>query len=169
MPSDVFMSVPTWSSSPSWRLMLVDQEGIVGYALGALNSQSFFDRYETEWRPQLCAEFPDPIGSPESWSRVEEVYHLYHHPDYFCPEPYEAYPSHLHIDLLARAQGLGYGRRMIQELIARLRARGSAGVHLGMSAVNDRAYGFYRRLGFEELCRQGSGVNGSIYMGMKLQ
>jgi ribosomal protein S18 acetylase RimI-like enzyme len=37
-----------------------------------------------------------------------------------------------------------------------------------MSAVNDAAYAFYRRLGFEELARQGEGVDGSIYLGKRL-
>jgi ribosomal protein S18 acetylase RimI-like enzyme len=57
---------------------------------------------------------------------------------------------------------------MIDELVSRLRGQGSPGVHLGMSAVNDRAYAFYRALGFEELCRDGTGDTGSIYMGMRL-
>jgi hypothetical protein len=42
-----------------------------------------------------------------------KIYHDYHHPDVYCPEPYELYPSHLHIDLLPRAQGRGWGRRMM--------------------------------------------------------
>jgi ribosomal protein S18 acetylase RimI-like enzyme len=96
------------------------------------------------------------------------IHHLYHHPDYFYPEPYDAYPSHLHIDLLPRVQGQGYGRELMGQLLERLRERGSPGVHLGMSAVNDRAYGFYRALGFSELAREGSGESGSIYMGLRL-
>ena len=58
---------------------------------------------------------------------MQQVHHSYHHPDYFCPEPYEAYPSHLHIDLLPRAQGRGYGRRMIEQIMETLRAARLAG------------------------------------------
>ncbi len=157
---------PYLEFEPDLALMLEDDEGVSGYALGAFDSRRFYERYEREWRPRLCREFPAPTGDPKSWSRVEAVYHLYHHPDYTCPEPYDAYPSHLHIDLLARARGRGHGRRMIEELLDRLRQRGSPGVHLGMSAVNESAYAFYRGLGFEELLREGSGEEGSIYMGM---
>ena len=159
---------PYLKFEPELALILTDHEGIAGYALAAFDSRAFFARYEREWRPALCARFPDPSGPPESWSRVEAVYHLYHHPDYFCPEPYACYPSHLHIDLLERVQGRGWGRRMINELLARLRQRGSAGVHLGMSALNHPAYEFYRALGFTELCRQGTGDSAGIYLGMRL-
>ncbi len=117
----------------------------------------------------LCAQFPDPQGDPSSWTRVQMVHSWYHHPDYTMPEPYEAYPSHLHIDLLARAQGRGYGRRMMEEVMDRLRQDGSPGAHLGVSMMNVRALGFYRRLGFQELLRVGEGKDGCIYMGKKLQ
>lgn len=150
--------------SPELALMLEDDLGVCGYALGALDSRSFFDRYEQDLRPGLCDRFPQPQGDASQWNRVQEVYDTYHHPDYFCPEPYDEYPSHLHIDLLPRAQGQGWGKQMIHELLRRLRALHSPGVHLGMSERNQSAYGFYRALGFAELVRH----DGAIYLGMRL-
>jgi ribosomal protein S18 acetylase RimI-like enzyme len=160
---------PYLAFEPELALMLEDEQGICGYTLGALDSRAFYARYETEWRPQLCARYPDPQGDPAHWTRVQEVYSWYHHPDYFCPDPYETYPSHLHIDLLPHAQGRGYGRRMIERLLDLLRARGSAGVHLGVRPLNTRAIGFYRRLGFRELARVGTGNDASVYMGLDLR
>jgi ribosomal protein S18 acetylase RimI-like enzyme len=160
---------PYLAFEPELALMLEDEQGICGYTLGALDSRAFYARYETEWRPQLCARYPDPQGDPAHWTRVQEVYSWYHHPDYFCPDPYETYPSHLHIDLLPHAQGRGYGRRMIERLLDLLRARGSAGVHLGVRPLNTRAIGFYRRLGFRELARVGRGNDASVYMGLDLR
>jgi ribosomal protein S18 acetylase RimI-like enzyme len=107
------------------------------------------------------------VANPSSWTRVQQAYHAYHHPDYFCPEPYEDYPSHLHIDLLPRAQGRGYGRRMMETLIERLRQRGSRGAHLGVNVLNTRAYAFYRRLGFHELTRVGTPSDGCVYLGLR--
>jgi ribosomal protein S18 acetylase RimI-like enzyme len=152
---------------PDLSLILEDEQGLCGYALGALDSHAFYARYEAEWRPDLCARFPAPEGDPSGWTRVQQVYHSYHHPDYFCPEPYDCYPSHLHIDLLPRAQGRGHGRRMIERILDTLRARGSPGVHLGVSTLNTRAFGFYQHLGFRELMRVGSGPDECIYMGRK--
>jgi len=45
---------------------------------------------------------PEPTGDPTQWTRAQQVHSWYHHPDYFMPEPYDNYPSHLHIDLLER-------------------------------------------------------------------
>jgi ribosomal protein S18 acetylase RimI-like enzyme len=159
---------PYLAFEPELSLILEDERGICGYALGALDSRAFYARSDAEWRPVLCASFPEPSGDPRHWTRVQHVHHSYHHPDYFCPEPYEAYPSHLHIDVLPRAQGRGYGRRMVEQLIAGVRARSSAGVHLGVSMLNTRAQGFYRRLGFRELVRVGEGREGIVYMGLRL-
>ena len=153
---------------PELSLILEDDEGICGYALGAFDSRVFYDRYEKEWRPGLGVRFPAPANDPRAWTRLEQVYHCYHHPDYFCPEPYAAYPSHLHIDLLPRAQGRGHGRRMLEEVMTLLARRGSPGVHLGVSVLNARAIGFYKRLGFDELTRAGTGEHACLYMGKTL-
>jgi ribosomal protein S18 acetylase RimI-like enzyme len=153
---------------PELALMLEDDQGVCGYALGALNSRTFYERYEKEWRPELCSRFPAPIGDPSSWTRVEAVHYLYHHPDYFCPEPYEEYPAHLHIDLIGRAHRQGHGTQMMSRLIDRMRAKGAPGVHLGMASSNERAHRFYLKLGFADLCRQGVGDDEVLYMGKRL-
>ncbi|HXW05716.1 MAG TPA: GNAT family N-acetyltransferase [Vicinamibacterales bacterium] len=156
---------PYLAFEPDLSLVLEDDRGLCGYALAALDSRAFYARYDTEWRPRLCAQFPEPHGNPDAWTRVQHVYHAYHHPDYFCPEPYAAYPSHLHIDLLPRAQGRGFGRLMLDQVMDRLRQRGSPGAHLGVSPLNARAIGFYLRLGFSELVRTGTPEDGCVYMG----
>ncbi len=159
---------PYLAFAPELGLILEDADGVCGYALAALDSRAFYRRYDAEWRPDLCARYPDPQGDPATWTRVQEVHSWYHHPDYFCPEPYEQYPSHLHIDLLPRAQGRGHGRRMMEEIMIRLREAGSPGVHLGMWARNTRAHAFYLRLGFHELALVGSPEEGSRYLGRRL-
>lgn len=159
---------PYLAFEPEFAFILEDISGICGYALGALDSRSFYGRYEKEWRPSLCARFPEPKGDPASWSRVQTVHSWYHHPDYFCPEPYEEYPSHLHIDLLGRAQGRGWGRRLMQQVMDRLRQRGSPGAHLGVTTRNQRALAFYHHLGFHELTRIPDPSTTVIYLGLKL-
>ncbi len=153
---------------PELALMLEDESGICGYALGALNSRTFYERYEREWRPELCARFPAPTADPSNWTRAQSVHYVYHHPEYFCPEPYEVYPAHMHIDLMPRVHRQGHGTRMMNQLMERLRAKGAPGVHLAMAASNDRAYRFYTGLGFVELCRRGAGDDETIYMGKRL-
>ena len=159
---------PYMAFEPQLGLILEDELGICGYAFGCVDSRAFYARYESEWRPQLCASFPMPQGDPATWSRAQTVHAWYHEPDYYCPEPYEAYPSHMHIDLLDRAQGRGFGRRMMAEGMDRLRRLGSPGVHLGVSVRNEPAQAFYRKLGFRELIRVGSATDGVVYMGKAL-
>ena len=159
---------PYLEFEPELALVLEDNEGICGYCLGAMDSRKLFERYEREWRPGLAKRYPEPVGDPSRWTPTEQVYHLYHHPDYFCPEPYELYPSQLHIDLVPRAQGRGLGRRLVDEVVSRMESNESPGVHLGMSARNERAHGFYLKLGFEELARDGIGENEAIYLGKRL-
>jgi ribosomal protein S18 acetylase RimI-like enzyme len=158
---------PYLEFEPEFSLVLEDESGVCGYAFAALDSHRFYERYEKEWRPKLAAKFPMPSGDPSNWSRVQQVHSWYHNPDYFCPEPYAEYPSHLHIDLLTRAQNRGYGRNMMERLMAALRACGSPGAHLGVSALNFPAQAFYKKLGFQELVRTGSGNDAVIYMGRK--
>ncbi|MCA9186252.1 MAG: GNAT family N-acetyltransferase [Pirellulaceae bacterium] len=143
--------------------VLEDDQGVCGYTFGAFDSRVFYARYERQWRPDLCAQFPRPTSDSTTWNRVQLVHHWYHEPNYFCPEPYDEYPSHLHIDLLERAQGQGNGRRLLERLMHQLRQRGSPGVHLGVRTRNTRAIGFYHALGFRELIATAE----DVYMGKK--
>lgn len=153
---------------PDLARILEDDQGICGYVLAAMDSRSFYARYESEWRPELCRRFPAPSGDPSGWTRVQHIHQVYHQPDYFCPEPYEQYPSHLHIDLLPRAQGRGLGRAMMGLMLDLLRQRGSPGAHLGVSLPNVAAQAFYRKLGFRPLIQVGEGEAGCLYLGYRL-
>jgi ribosomal protein S18 acetylase RimI-like enzyme len=159
---------PYLEFEPDLSLVLEDDGGICGYALGAFDSKRFYDRYEAVWRPALVAQFAEPAGEPAALTAIEEAHRVYHHPDYFCPEPYERFPSHLHIDLLPRAQGRGFGRQLMERNLETLRRRGSPGAHLGVSVRNPRALAFYRHLGFRELTGTGTGTEGCIYLGIEL-
>ena len=74
---------PYLAFEPELGLILEDDQGICGYAFGSLDSKAFFARYESEWRPQLCAQFPMPDGNPAEWTRAQTVHSWYHHPDYW--------------------------------------------------------------------------------------
>jgi ribosomal protein S18 acetylase RimI-like enzyme len=133
---------------PDLAFVLADDQGVGGYVLGALDTAAFDARLEDEWWPPLRRRYPLPPGGTE---RDAFLVHLIHSPHRRRGRLLQSHPSHLHIDLVARCQGAGHGRRLMATLLDALRAGGSPGVHLGVSTRNERAIGFYRHLGFEEL------------------
>jgi len=60
----------------------------------------------------------------------------------------DRWPAHLHIDLLPAGRGKGLGGRLMEAWFARLRERGSPGVHLGTFAENANALRFFAACGF---------------------
>jgi GNAT superfamily N-acetyltransferase len=153
---------------PERAFVLEDAVGVCGYVLGALDSAAFYHRMETEWLPALRARHPDPQGPVESLTSTQQLYREFHHYQPYFPLEFAPYPAHAHIDLLPRAQGHGEGRRMMEHLMRTLAVQGAPGVHLGLSVVNVRAYGFYQKLGFAELARTGTSTDGVIFMGRRL-
>lgn len=125
---------------------------VVGYVLGALDTREFERRCEREWWPALRSRYPDPGDVPAAERTPDQrIAHLFYHPAAAAQALLDGYPSHLHIDLLPRAQGKGFGRELMELLLTELAAAGSPGVHLGVSETNTGAIAFYRRLGFEHL------------------
>ncbi len=133
---------------PELAFTLTQHGAPVGYVLGARDTAAFEARCEREWLPTLRARYavPAPDDHSPDAGIIREI-HRAHEPEANDPH----YPAHLHIDLLPQAQGQGHGRRMIETLLARLRALGVPGVHLGVSARNSGAIAFYERVGFTRL------------------
>ena len=84
--------------------------------------------------------------------------------DSFQQRFYADYPAHLHIDLLAVAQGHGLGRVLLERLLAEVRKVAPA-VHLVCAASNARARALYESLGFNVLLEEG----GECAMGLRFQ
>ena len=134
---------------PEHALVVDDGSGTaVGYALGAVDTRSFEARCESDWWPSLRDRHPLGSGANDLDELLVSMLHDRHPAD---GSIVDVYPSHLHIDLLPEAQGTGWGRALMEAMHDLLRADGSPGVHLGVSARNTRARGFYAHLGYEEL------------------
>ncbi|CAF0914700.1 unnamed protein product [Adineta ricciae] len=136
--------------SPDLSFVLKDsKEEVSGYVLAALDSELFYQRYVDEWLPKMKQIY---VSIPlDRVKRDWEVIQGFHSNNIESFKLFEGYPSHLHIDLLPKAQGKGYGTKMICHIENELKQRGSKGVHLGMAPNNTRAFKFYTKLGFSIL------------------
>lgn len=136
---------------PDCALVLEDAAGVGGYMLGAPDTTAFEKSLEAEWWPPLRARYPDPKRVPRATRTPDQALcALIHHPRRTPSAVTRPYPAHLHIDLLPRFQGRGFGRALIDRWLERMRELGVRGVHLGVSGANHRAIRFYRAYGFEE-------------------
>jgi ribosomal protein S18 acetylase RimI-like enzyme len=141
---------------PDLAFVLEDDDGVAGYIIGALDTRDFERRCEATWWPALRKRYPDPADVPRiERTRDEHLRRAFHRPVLTPTEPIVGYPSHLHIDILPRGQGRGIGLEMMNVLMEALRAKGSPGVHLGVSHANERAVRFYQRLSFSTLADYG--------------
>lgn len=150
----LFWVGPYVELEPDLAFVVDRGEGPEGYVIGALDTREFERRRDTEYLPPL--RLRHPLNEFEPRSADAELVRLIHHPMVAPDEAVVAHPSHLHIDLLPSLQGQGWGGRLIDTLLARLAARGSTGVFLGVNAANTRAIGFYRHLGFQPIIGEGN-------------
>jgi GNAT superfamily N-acetyltransferase len=75
---------------------------------------------------------------------------------------------HLHINLLSRLRGRGFGRRLTEEWLRTIREMGSRGAHLSVGAANLRAIRLYRACGFRELKSPSPGSSDPVWYGITL-
>ncbi|HEU5386906.1 MAG TPA: GNAT family N-acetyltransferase [Streptosporangiaceae bacterium] len=155
---------------PEFAFVLDDGERPVGYVLGTPDTAAFVRAYRERWMPRLDGRYPvppqQPAGSPAS--REDEMIALHYRPERLLWPGLEAYPAHLHIDLLPPFQGGGHGRALMETFYAAAARGGAPGVHLAVMAANTRALGFYRHLGLRRLEPATPGESSVVYLGREL-
>ena len=155
---------------PEFAFVLDDGERAVGYVLGTPDTAAFVRAYRERWMPRLDGRYPVPprssAGSPAS--REDEMIALHYRPERLLWPGLEAYPAHLHIDLLPPFQGGGHGRALMETFYAAAARAGAPGVHLTVMAANTRALGFYHHLGFRRLDPAQPGESSVVYLGREL-
>ncbi|HEU0242752.1 MAG TPA: GNAT family N-acetyltransferase [Candidatus Limnocylindrales bacterium] len=146
---------------PDLALVVADEHGVAGYCLAARDTRAFGEWAEAEWWPPLRAQYP----RRDDGTRDADIIELLHEPPIAPPEIVEAYPAHLHIDLLERVRGTGAGRRLIERQLAQLAAAGAPACHLTVGAMNANAIAFYSHLGWEVLAEGPE----DVVMGIRLR
>ena len=136
---------PYLALEPDLCFVLADRDRVVGYVLGTRDSTRFEAACERDWFSPLRMRYPLPDAAETGRdARMKRLIHAGYRAD---PE-LAAWPAHLHIDLLPAAQGRGWGARLLQRFLGRLRELDAAGVHALTGPANPRAMAFYGRSGF---------------------
>ena len=160
---DIF-AAPYAHFDPGLVFVIDDGGKAVGYVVGTADTATFVKRYAAEWIPLVGDKYPPAAAPPRT--PEENMLAAHYHPERMLVPglDLDAYPAHLHIDLLPPYQGRGYGRQLIDRFAS---AVGSPGVHLAMATTNVRARGFYDRLGFTELPVPNPGRQ--TYLGLRIR
>lgn len=163
---------PYLAVQPRLAYVVADADGVGGYLLAAADTRAFETWAEAHWWPLLRRQYPlvsEDRASDAGYGRRNaadgEVIRLLHFPPAAPDEVVAGHPAHLHIDLLPRVQGRGFGRALVEMLLDVLRTEGAAGVHLEVGPDNTDAIAFYRHLGFEHVLDE----SGSRWMAMGLR
>nr|WP_281419520.1 GNAT family N-acetyltransferase [Falsiroseomonas tokyonensis] len=141
-------SAPYAVLSPETVFIAEDSAGPAGFVLGAPDTLAFEDRLERDWWPALRQRYPQPAGPPEAWDHDARRCHRIHAPRRTPPRIFNAFPAHLHLNLLPRMQGRGWGRALLERWIDAIRP---GGLHVGVNPDNQRAIGFWQASGFHNL------------------
>ncbi|MFE2916262.1 GNAT family N-acetyltransferase [Kitasatospora indigofera] len=141
---------PYLELEPGLAFVLDDGRGTaVGYVLGTSDTARFVAELRERWLPRVGHLYPPPAGEPADGDELMAM--LLHNPERMILPELADYPAHLHIDLLPEFQGRGFGRLLIERLLAALHRAGAERVHLGMVSANTGARAFYDRTGFHVL------------------
>lgn len=166
--------MPYVELEPHLALCLVSMENgeICGYALGCRDTIDFSKRLNEEYLPRMQKLYPrsprsdkegDIVADSEgAMMKDDEVIEDFYSFELPPEQVHLKYPSHMHIDLVPRGQGMNLGRFLLGSLLHTLRENGANMIHLEMWITNERAGLFYRRCGFQRL--QEIGTN--AYLGL---
>ncbi len=145
-------SAPYAMLYPNSCFVAEDTTGVAGFIVGTFDTRSFEEQLEREWWPGLRAKYADPGNDPlSSWSADQRRSFMIHHPRRTPAEIVAAYPAHLHMNLLPRAQRQGIGRSLLDLWLLTARRSGVTNVHVGADAQNHRALRFWEKCGFERI------------------
>jgi GNAT superfamily N-acetyltransferase len=144
-------SAPYVMLSPSTAFVAEDADGVAGYIVGVYDTRAFQAQLERDWWPRLRETYPDPQGDPDLWDADQKRIAAIHHPSAPPEAVVDAYPAHIHMNLLSRLRGQGMGTKLLDTWLSQARGAGVKAVHLGASAANAGGIGFWGSRGFTRL------------------
>ncbi|OAF18377.1 GNAT family N-acetyltransferase [Bradyrhizobium neotropicale] len=148
-------SAPYARLAPDLALVVEDEAGVAGFAVGAIDTEDWEARLDREWWSDLRRRYPDPTGAPGDWTADQRRCAMIHHPERTPTNIAQDYPAHIHLNLLPRLQQQGLGTRLLQAWLELAHERCARAVHVGVNRANARALEFWARQSFQPLQANG--------------
>jgi GNAT superfamily N-acetyltransferase len=159
-------SAPYALLEPDLVLIVIDGDGVAGFAAGATDTLSWEDTLERNWWPALRRKYPDPEEAlSATWTADQRRAFMIHHPERTPHSVAKTYPAHLHLNLLPRVQGQGVGLILLNAWLDLATRRGATAVHIGVNRANQKALRFWSRNGFTDLKPEGRSGGRTVWMG----
>ncbi|TRY57464.1 hypothetical protein DNTS_014216 [Danionella cerebrum] len=112
---------------PEYSLVLEDELGVCGCAVGILNVRSFAKRYQAAWLPAMRDKYPPrPHGAGGQTVTKEALLHLYEEHDYPDSLLYH-FPSQLRLEALPELVDCSVSRSLLTAVLTALKANASHG------------------------------------------
>ncbi|XP_052771499.1 protein O-GlcNAcase-like [Mya arenaria] len=135
--------------NPEQCFVVEDEEGLMGYAVAALDAKTLKQREAVAWIPALREKYVKPASLPEL-TPAEELIQNFHNEPAPVPESVtSSFPSVIRLDVLSnRMEDCAVTKRLLASCLSGLRAQGSTGVYVELSVGDKCMLEHYRLMGF---------------------
>ena len=141
-------SAPYATLMPELCFVAEDDVGVAGYVCGVLDTRSFERQLEHDWWPPLRKRYAEPSGKYKTWTVHQRRCQMIHYPPSTPEKVVNAYPAHLHMNLLPRLQRCGIGTALLNMWITEAQVRGGSAAHIASGPSNPNGMAFWRARGF---------------------
>jgi GNAT superfamily N-acetyltransferase len=159
-------SAPYARLEPQLALVVEDEQGVAGFAVGTADTSAWEDRLEREWWPSLRARYtmPPEVDAQAFTPDQRRIFTIYRPTR--TPRPVALnFPAHLHLNLLPRLQGRGVGTELFIRWRAAASEAGAKAMHVAVNRANDGAIRFWSKMAFVNLPYDGLPEGRSVWMG----
>jgi GNAT superfamily N-acetyltransferase len=159
-------SAPYALLEPELALMVEDEKGVAGFAVGTIDTRTWEQKLERAWWPSLRKQYAKPAQVDASgWTPDQRRAFMIHSPTPTPPAVAVRYPAHLHINLLPRLQKRGVGTALFRQWLVVANEHGAKSLHVGINRANVGAVEFWGRMGFDDLVLEGLPEGRTVWKG----
>jgi GNAT superfamily N-acetyltransferase len=159
-------SAPYARLEPALALVVVDGQGVAGFAVGTADTTGFEAKLERMWWPALRTQYlMPPDADPRGWTPDQRRIFMIHRPALTPVAVAVKFPAHLHVNILPRLHGRGVGRQLVDRWLSAASRLGARAAHVAINRDNAGALRFWERMGFADLPRDGWSEGRTIWKG----